>query len=316
MLPPLCPSHTTARDAPGAGESATRYSRPQEKTRVGLTSTITDADLTQLLKILLPQAEATGRASATLKLSGNLMSENDQGEEALSLRGLTGTASISTLTINVAELSLSTAGPLLIDFKPGELNVHETKFTGTETNVTLGGTIATAAGGINTLAINGQINLRILGLFSKDVFSSGFARLDVNLGGTYEKPRLTGRASVNGGSVSVLLGDQRITLANLDAALVFNSTQAQIERLKARLGAGEITDRKPQGLEPAAAAELGPSVAARQSPSMVMFRPRAGAQARALKLTVARYTQRALQAKLIVDAKREDRRGRRPRAEA
>src|SRR5207244_907574 len=35
---------TTARDAPGAGESGRRYSRPHEKTRVGLTSTITDAD--------------------------------------------------------------------------------------------------------------------------------------------------------------------------------------------------------------------------------------------------------------------------------
>src|SRR5439155_18170473 len=55
-----------------------------EKLPAEIVSTITDADLTRLLKILLPQAEATGRASATLKLSGNLMSENNQGEEALS----------------------------------------------------------------------------------------------------------------------------------------------------------------------------------------------------------------------------------------
>ena len=218
-----------------------RVDLSNEKLPAEIVSTITDADLTQLLKILLPKAEATGRASATLKLSGNLMSENDQGEEALSLRGLTGTANISALSINMAELSLSAAGPLVVDFTPGELRFHETKFTGTETNVTLGGAIATAPGGINTLAVNGQINLRILGLFSKDVFSSGFARLDVNLGGTYENPRLTGRASVNGGSVSVLLGDQRITLSNLDGAIVFNSSQAQIERFNATIGPGKIT---------------------------------------------------------------------------
>jgi hypothetical protein len=69
------------------------------------------------------------------------------------------------------------------------------------------------------------------------------------------------------------------------------------------LGAGEITDRKPQGLEPAEAAELGPSVAARQSPSMVMFRPRPGAQARALKVTVARYTQRAMLTAIVDEAR-------------
>jgi translocation and assembly module TamB len=208
-----------------------------EKLPAEITSTIANADLTQLLKILLPQADVTGQASATLKLSGSLLDEDGY----LSTRGLTGTANISTLTINVAELNLSAAGPVVIDFTPGELNVHETKFTGTETNVTLGGKLATAEGGAHALAVNGQINLRILGLFSKDVFSSGFARLDVDLGGTYEKPRLTGRASVNGGSVSVLLGDQRATLSNIEAALVFNSTQAQIERLKARMGAGQVT---------------------------------------------------------------------------
>ena len=69
------------------------------------------------------------------------------------------------------------------------------------------------------------------------------------------------------------------------------------------LGAGDITDRKPQGLEPAEAGELGPSVAARQSPSMVMFRPRPGAQARALKVTVARYTQRALLTAIVDEAR-------------
>jgi hypothetical protein len=69
------------------------------------------------------------------------------------------------------------------------------------------------------------------------------------------------------------------------------------------LGAGEITARKPQGLEPAEAAELGATVVARQSPSMVAFRPRAGAQARSLNLTVARYTQRAMLTAIVDEAR-------------
>ena len=69
------------------------------------------------------------------------------------------------------------------------------------------------------------------------------------------------------------------------------------------LGAGEITNRKPQGLEAAEAAELGPSVVARQSPSLAAFRFKAGAQTRALNVTVARYAQRALLTAIVDDAR-------------
>ena len=46
------------------------------------------------------------------------------------------------------------------------------------------------------------------------------------------------------------------------------------------LGAGEITERQPQALEPADALDLGSIVAGRESPSMVAFRfkPVAGAR--------------------------------------
>jgi hypothetical protein len=62
------------------------------------------------------------------------------------------------------------------------------------------------------------------------------------------------------------------------------------------LGAGEIKDLKAQGLENADATELGDYVAARQSPSMMVFRFRSSdAKApRSLAVDVARYTQQAV----------------------
>jgi translocation and assembly module TamB len=214
-----------------------------EKLPATVESTITAADLTQVFKILLPQSDVlvSGRATGTLKLSGNLIYENDQGEESLSLRGLTGTANFSELSVNVQDITLSAAGPLVVDFAPNEINFHEARFTGQGTNVTLGGAVATAAGGHNTLAVNGQINLRILSGLSPDVFSSGFAVLAINVGGTYENQRVTGRTSVNNASISVLLGDQRITLANLTGVILFNARQAQIEKLEGTMGGGKVT---------------------------------------------------------------------------
>jgi translocation and assembly module TamB len=220
-----------------------RVDLSNEKLPAVVESTITAADLTQVLKILLPETNVavSGRATGTLKLSGNLMTENDQGEEVFSWRGLTGSATFNELTINVADVQLAPIGPLVIDFAPNELNFHETRFTGPGTNVTLAGTVATGPGGRENLDVNGDVNLRIFSGISPDVFSSGVAKLFLRVTGTYDDPRMLGTAEVSGASVSVFSGDQTITVSNLTGLIRFNSNQAQIERLEGMLGGGKVT---------------------------------------------------------------------------
>lgn len=62
------------------------------------------------------------------------------------------------------------------------------------------------------------------------------------------------------------------------------------------LGAGEIGDRQPRGLDPADPSDLGEPVSGRESPSMIAFRfrPQAGAAPRSLAVGVARYTPQAV----------------------
>jgi len=69
------------------------------------------------------------------------------------------------------------------------------------------------------------------------------------------------------------------------------------------LGAGEIKETKPEGLEAAEAADLGPMVAGRQSPSLAAFRFRSAAQARSLNVQVARYAQQAVLTANIEEAR-------------
>jgi hypothetical protein len=73
------------------------------------------------------------------------------------------------------------------------------------------------------------------------------------------------------------------------------------------LGAGEITERQPQALEPADALDLGSIVAGRESPSMVAFRfkPIAGTAARALAVRVTRYATQAVQVANVDEARYE-----------
>jgi hypothetical protein len=62
------------------------------------------------------------------------------------------------------------------------------------------------------------------------------------------------------------------------------------------LGAGEIKDRKSNGLEEAEAADLGQLISSRQSPSLMAFRlrPADGKSPRSLSVSVARYTPQAV----------------------
>ncbi len=62
------------------------------------------------------------------------------------------------------------------------------------------------------------------------------------------------------------------------------------------LGAGEIKERQPNGLEDAEAGELGQIISNRQSPSLIAFRfqPADGKSSRTLSLDVARYTPQAV----------------------
>jgi hypothetical protein len=62
------------------------------------------------------------------------------------------------------------------------------------------------------------------------------------------------------------------------------------------LGAGEIKDQSPRGLDAADASDLGEPIAGRDAPSLVAFRfrPQDGKAARTLSVTVSRYTPQAV----------------------
>jgi len=202
-------------------------------------TTFTGADLTNLFNLALPGTgvRISGRATGSITASGNLLDEDG----VLSLAGLTGAAKFSELTFRVEDVQLNATTPLEIAFNPNEINFKATRFTGPGTNIVLDGTIASGAGGKQNLNINGDLNLRVLNGVSPDFFSSGTAVVAVRINGTYEDPRVIGTASVNNGSVSLLLGNERWTVANLAATMRFTANQAQLDSASGTIGGGRVT---------------------------------------------------------------------------
>jgi translocation and assembly module TamB len=154
---------------------------------------------------------------------------------------MTGSATFSELNFRVEDVQLTATTPLVVKFSPGEMVFNGARFTGPGTNITLDGTIATAASGKQSLSVNGSLNLRVLNGVSPDFFSSGTAEVAVRVTGTFEDPRLIGTASLAGASVSVLLGNERWTVNNLTTLVRFTSNQAQIDSLTGTLGGGRVT---------------------------------------------------------------------------
>jgi translocation and assembly module TamB len=210
-----------------------------ENLAANLETTLTNADLTNLFQIALPGSAVriSGRANGSIRASGNLLDE----DQNFSLAGLSGTARFTELSFRVEDVQLTATTPLEVRFTPNEITFDTTRFTGPGTNIVLNGTLATATGGRQSLNVNGDLNMRVLNGISPDFFSSGIAEIAVRINGSFEDPRVIGTASVNNASVSVLIGNDRWTVANLKAALRFTANQAQIDSLNGTIGGGRVS---------------------------------------------------------------------------
>jgi len=202
-------------------------------------ATFNGADLTKVLAIALPNANVklTGRATGTIKASGNLLDEDGYP----TLEGLRGTADFSELSFRVEDIALSAVAPFVVRLTANELVFDKAQLTGTGTNITLDGALAVAAGGKQTLSVNGRLNLRVLNGLSPDVFLAGPADIAVRVSGSFDQPRVNGTASLNGASVAALVGNDRWQVSNIKSVLRFTADQAQIESFAGTLGGGRVT---------------------------------------------------------------------------
>jgi autotransporter translocation and assembly factor TamB len=202
-------------------------------------TTLTGADLTPLFAAILnrPDVQVTGTATGTLHAEGNLMTEDAE----LTTAGIIGRAEFSNLSVKLQDVELDAENPLVVTFKSNEVTFERTRFTGTGTNITFGGTAAIGAGGTQNLTVNGDLNMRVLSNAQRNFFLSGIARVGVHVGGSFESPQITGTASVAGASLALLVSDSRLTASDINGQVRFNSNQASIESLTGRLGGGRIS---------------------------------------------------------------------------
>lgn len=196
---------------------------------------------------LVPQLRGiplSGIGSGTVVFGGNLRQRNDQGELEFSTAGLSGTARFSRLDLQIQDTPLSAAEPVVIAFSPSEINFQSARFSGGGSNLTISGAYALGESGVNSLALDGRINLALLNavpqVATSDTFFGGYATVAVRVSGPRANARLTGTATMENAAVAAFIGSSRLTFDRLKGRILFASNQAQIESAEGYLGGGQF----------------------------------------------------------------------------
>lgn len=194
--------------------------------------------------VFVPQLKGfpiTGTGTGRVEFGGNIARLDDKGNRIYSRENLSGTARFSQLSLQIQDTPLAAAEPILIRFNTREVAFDQARFAGGGSNMTISGTKALTADTVNSLSINGRVNLTLLNLATKDTFFAGFADTSVRLSGTNAESRLSGNAAIENGSVSSFIGSDRLTFERVKTRIIFTSNQAEVEEATGYLGGGKFT---------------------------------------------------------------------------
>ena len=149
------------------------------------------------------------------------------------------TADISKIGFNYEFVQLQNEGPIRLSYRRNEVRVDQAHLKGADTDLQLSGTARFDRDRPLRLTLSGDINLRILGGILPDVEARGSAHLNVDVQGTFSRPRITGRASVHDASANY--ADFPVGLSRLNGNLVFDTSRLLFDHVTAEAGGGQLT---------------------------------------------------------------------------
>ena len=182
----------------------------------------------------------TGRATGRVYLEGNLSKLDAGGKRVFTTADLKGEARFTEFSFAVNETPFVATDPLAVRFNMNEIIVDNAMFSGGGSSITVSGKKALSANAVNSLAIDGKLNLRVLDVLSKNTFFSGISDIAVRLSGSNAEARLVGSAALVNASFSTFVGTENIIINRINGRVLFTSNQAQIDQLTGYLGGGKV----------------------------------------------------------------------------
>jgi translocation and assembly module TamB len=163
---------------------------------------------------------------------------------------LTGSAQITRLEVSTrpqkpgasAITLLQNQGPLVMTVDRGVARVQSFHLNGPSTDLQMTGNVplrTQARGDAFSLKLGGKVNLAVFQQFSQDVHSSGSLTLDAAVGGTLNKPLMSGKLDLQNASVNYAAWPNGISNAN--GTIQFSGNSAVLRNVTGESGGGKIT---------------------------------------------------------------------------
>jgi translocation and assembly module TamB len=203
--------------------AATVDLRDREAYPISANIEFTDTDIGPYLGLFVPGLSGiSGTATGTIKLSGPLR-DTDKIQAVANITKLEFGGAITERQ----RYTIANQGPIRITASPTGVSVNRVTFVGEGTSITIEGLLTRNSGAQSRLAVNGEVNLRLLSSFTQILFTTGIARVDASLVGPLDAPQLLGVATLRNIGVRVL--DVPLSLARGNGTVRFTSNQAVIE---------------------------------------------------------------------------------------
>jgi translocation and assembly module TamB len=148
------------------------------------------------------------------------------------------TSDVSQLSADVENVKLQNSGPIHMAIDNAALKIAEFHLVGSDTDVSIQGSIQLVHDNALDVHSKGRFNLRLLQGFNPNLLANGPATLTVDIGGNSSRPLLSGRLELTDASVSLL--DLPNGLSHINGSLVFAQDRMQVEKLTAQTGGGVL----------------------------------------------------------------------------
>jgi translocation and assembly module TamB len=139
---------------------------------------------------------------------------------------------------NGQRLILRNRDALLVHLDGSGANLQSVRLVAEGTDLEATGTVAWRARSPWNLRLRGTLNLPAITTFEPDLLATGVSTLDATIRGSLDRPNVTGRMELK--DATLYLRDVPNGLEKLTGTVVFDRTRANIERVSAQSGGGDL----------------------------------------------------------------------------
>ena len=188
-------------------------------------------DIDPLIEAGLHLDALTGHSSmdAHVKIAGAAMQPDT----------ITADANISKLAFDYEYVKLENSGPLEITYSRNEVRVQHASLKGDTSDFQIEG--FAHLGGTDRsmqMAINGKVDMHLLGGFIPTLDVRGAAAINTTIAGTIDRPLITGRMQMQDASVNY--GDFPAGLSKISGEFVFDTSRMVFDNVHAETGGGQM----------------------------------------------------------------------------